>query len=372
MAKFFQRFAVILYAILIALLALYSFSLTDPNITFVNHALWTNFRNVMVDFGYYDRPHSWLAFIALIIALFSFHMYFVKHAKKYAPLHIALVAGLILIFAYPFLSRDLFNYMFDARILTTYGANPYTHRAADFPADSWLRFMHWTHRPYPYGPIFLPLTLIPSLLSFGKFAMGFILFKLLFVVAYVFTVLTLQKRDRTWAIFFATHPLVLIEGLVNGHNDLISVWFGLMGLLALKNRLAATALFGLSAGIKYFTSALFALLIPLKRNIGRYIAFVGVTAPILYISLTGEPQSWYYLNFLIFIPYFFGGLSSTYIFSFGLLMSYYPFIALGDWGRPGNTELKHMIIIIFALLQIAHYFFMKKFSRRWSFMRKGA
>jgi len=89
-------------------------------------------------------------------------MIFIRNFKRYNPLLISILIGVGLLFSYPFLSHDLFNYLFDAKIVTFYHQNPYILKALDFPSDPWLRFMHWTHRTYPYGPSFLFLTLVPS------------------------------------------------------------------------------------------------------------------------------------------------------------------------------------------------------------------
>ncbi|MFS8160257.1 MAG: hypothetical protein ACMG6E_08635, partial [Candidatus Roizmanbacteria bacterium] len=104
--------------------------------------------------------------------------------------------GLFSIVMYPLLSKDFFNYLFDAKILTFYHQNPYLHKALDYPLDPWLRFMNWTHRVYPYGPAFLPITLIPSFLSFGKLIINFALFKALFALAYIHSTYLLTKMDR--------------------------------------------------------------------------------------------------------------------------------------------------------------------------------
>ena len=39
----------------------------------------------------------------------------------------------------------------------------------------------------------------------------------------------LNKLNTKWAIFFATNPFVLIEGLTNAHNDFIAVGLAILG-----------------------------------------------------------------------------------------------------------------------------------------------
>ena len=344
---------VIAYGVTLALLALYSFSLLDPNITLLNSEIWTQFRNIMVQFGYYQRSNSTIVFIALIGLLSFFHLYFLRNAKKYSAVRLAVISATILIFAYPFLSHDLFNYMFDAKILTFYKQNPYLHRATDFPLAQELRFMHWTHRTYPYGPTFLPLTLIPSFLGFGKFSFTFLFFKIFFATFYLLGVRALNKLNTQWAMFFATQPLVLMDGLVNNHNDLIAVSLGLtgVGLLWSKKKMMGRLFFLLSGGIKYITIPLI-LLQKNKNSVQNKVAVGAIIALLTYLSLFQEVQPWYFLSLFIFIPYFFELISSLQIFFFGLLLSYYPFVLYGTWGDAQNVMLKHNVIILFAMINL--------------------
>ena len=101
---------VIAYGITLALFALYSYSLLDLNLTLLNFDLWTQFRNVMIQFGYFQRLNSTFVFVALICLVSGFHLYLLKNYKKYSALHLSLIIAVILLFAYPFLSHDLFNY----------------------------------------------------------------------------------------------------------------------------------------------------------------------------------------------------------------------------------------------------------------------
>ena len=204
----------ILYSLLLICVAIYSFALVDPNLTLINSHIWEVFRGGMVQLGYHHREASWNIYFVLVLLLTLFHIYIVKHYKKFDAIKVALLTAVILLMSYPFLSHDFFNYMFDARILTHYGDNPYTHKALNYSDDQWVRFMHWTHRTYPYGPTFLLFTLLPSFLSFGTLILNYIFFKASFIALYVASVWALQKKASQWALFFATQPRVIIERCV--------------------------------------------------------------------------------------------------------------------------------------------------------------
>lgn len=339
----------ILYTILLAALGIYSYALIDGNLTFFNNSLWTTFRNSLVELGYHQRPISWDIYVAIVILLLAFHWYCIKWGKKMNPVRLSLLIGGILMFSYPLLSHDFFNYMFDAKILTFYHQNPYLHKALDYPGDPWIRFMHWVHRPYPYGPVFLAVTVVPSFLGLGKFVLHFFLLKATMVGFYILSVYFLAKLDRKYALYFATQPLVLIEGLVSGHNEMVALGLGFVGLYYIltkpdwKGRVAMV----LSAAVKYMTAS-YVILLPPKNKWAKWVNAVGVLGTIallLYPSITVEVQPWYFLNLFIFIPLYPKLFERLQIFFFGLLMSYYPFILLGGWDSAYKINLKHEIII---------------------------
>lgn len=343
------------YFVLAGALTVYSFVLIDPNLTFFQHPAWTVFRDAAVQIGYHNRLLSWQLYATLLLLLYGFHFFSLRFFERIQPLKVALVLGGVLLFSYPFLSHDFFNYLFDAKILTFYHKNPYLYRALDFESDVWLRFMHWTHRTYPYGPTFLPLTLIPSFLALGKFVLNFFFFKLMFVGFYILTVHYLNKLSKKWAVFFATHPLVLIEGVVVAHNDLIGVSFALIGAYYLikEKRIRGYVFLLLSAGIKYITAPLLVL----NKKIGSYfnlVALAGVSAMLLYLTMRSEIQPWYFLTLFVFLPFFEDLLHNIQIFIMGLLFAYYPYIYLGGWDSPDKVILKHQIIWWFFAINLIY------------------
>jgi hypothetical protein len=326
----------------------------------VNHPVWVWFRDNIIQLGYFHRDYSIFLYIALVAILFAFHFYFVKKYKDIPILKIGFIIGLICLASYPFLSHDLFNYIFDAKIFTYYGKNPYFTKPGDFPNDEWLRFMHWTHRTYPYGPSFLVLSFIPSFLGFGKFALHFLFFKAFNIVFYILGVYFLNKIDKKGAITFATHPLVIIEGLVNSHNDLIGVSLAIIGLYYLEKDRNWFGRFYLllSTGIKYLTFPVLALVKNNKLFISS--AFILQLALLFYLSVFNEVQPWYYLTLFVYLPYFKEFISTFNIFLFGILMSYYPYIFLGGWDSKEKVDLKHYIILSFLVLNVLYILIKKK------------
>jgi len=334
----------------------------DPNITFINNPIWTNFRAPLVHFGYYQRETSSFVFLTFIILLFLFHLYFIKNAKKISLPKLVIPLAILGVFSYPFLSHDLFNYMFDAKILTFYHLNPYLHKALDFPHDPWLRFLQWTHRPYPYGPVFLLISAVPSMLSFGKFVLSFLLFKSTSVFFYLLGIYLLQKLNKKWAVFFATNPLIITEGLVNAHNDLVGLTLAIVGIYYLlkKNDIKGKTFLLVSTGIKYITFPL--VLLSRNNGIWNKLTVVLLTAVLAYLSFFAEIQPWYFLVVFALLPFYQEIIKRLNIFFAGLVLSYYPYIRYGDWGMKGNVQMKHEIILFFFILNLVYitYSYFKK------------
>ena len=364
-SKLKNKIIYFLYFITVFLFSIYSYSLIDLNLTLFNHKLWDSFRSFIIQIGYFNRGLSTTIFFAGIIILYV--LYFLVKKTKSSPIKVAFVIGIVSLVAYPFLSHDFFNYMFDAKILTFYGKNPYLFKALDFPADHWTRFMHWTHRVYPYGPTFLPITLIPSFLSGGKFILSLFFFKLTFTFFYLAAVWVVNKIDKNKALIIATHPLIIIEGLITPHNDLIVMSLGLIGIYLLFNKsFWSGALFIVSGLIKYSTLPI--LLISKKNKWLNIVAFIGVLAPLFYLSVFSEIQPWYFLILFIFLPIFPNLIRKIEIFLMGLICSYYPYIMLGGWDKQYKVDLKHQIIIYFLIANLVAlginkaFYFIKKNS----------
>jgi hypothetical protein len=340
-----------LYGLILFLLSLYSYSLIDLNLTLFNFPQWDMFRSIIIQLGYFHRDYSSGIYVAFVIVLFVFHYYFLKQ-KRYGPVKIAGLTAVILFLSYPFLSHDFFNYMFDAKIVTQYHMNPYLKKPLDFPADDWLRFMHWTHRSYPYGPTFLPLTLIPSFLGFGKFIVTYVLFKAFFLSLYVAAVYYLSKLQKRWGMIVATSPLVLMEGLVSLHNDVVAVSLGLIGIYFLYTgkTVVARMLFIVSGGIKYLTMPL--ILLQKKNMQITKLVFAAILGLVVYLSFSLEIQPWYFLSLFLLLPYYETFLELLQPFFFGLLLSYYPYVRFGGWDSVDKIQMKHTIILIFFIVTV--------------------
>lgn len=338
-------------SLLLGIFSLYSYSLLDPNLTLFNHPAWTAFRNVMVQFGYYARPQSAVVFGVLLTLMHALHVFFVKRAKHYNPILVAVIVGVITSLSYPLLSHDFFNYLFDAKILTVYHSNPYLHAPLEYPTDSWTRFMHWTHRTYPYGPSFLVFTVPVVFLSFGKFLAAYVLLKIQYALLFVGTVWVVARRNREWALFFATSPIVIVEGLINLHNDIVAVCITLIAFVLYqenKTRLSRL-LFLVSGGIKYTTLP---FLLWSKNVYFRALALAGIVVVMIYLifKIDTQMQPWYFLTLIALIPVCYQYLKQYSLFFTGTLYMYIYYLWTGEWSNPlkyGVTAAALVVTILY-------------------------
>ena len=97
-------------------LVVYSFTRQDLNLT------WYNQLTVSLQaLGWYQRPLATGVFVALCLLIFGIYLALLKKKNKIIYLLIIAAAG---IFAYPMFSYDLFNYIFNVKMILIYHANP--------------------------------------------------------------------------------------------------------------------------------------------------------------------------------------------------------------------------------------------------------
>lgn len=177
-----NRLFVGLYLVVIIALFLYSFTQIDLGLTMTRASIFTQIQRSFQYIGYFNRPLSTTLDITIMLLLFSFYIVYILFARR-GLLNLktfwltTIILTVILAFSYTAYSYDIFNYIFDAKIVTHYHANPYLHKALDFPKDPMLSFMHWTQRTYPYGPVWLILTVPLSFIGLNYFIPTFFLLR---------------------------------------------------------------------------------------------------------------------------------------------------------------------------------------------------
>ena len=370
-----KRATFCLYFVAVFSLLIYSFSQIDLNLTLSSHPLYQSFQQAMIQLGYFHRPLSTFFFIAIISALFLSYLSLLYLAMSQQlttqnALVLAVFTALILLLSYPAFSHDIFNYIFDARILVHHHANPYTHTALQFPDDLWTRFMRWTHRTYPYGPGWLGLTAAIYPLGLGKFTLTLLIFKFLGLASYLLSVFSIHrlahhfrlKHPQFHTLLFAANPLIIIETLVTAHIDAAMAALMLLGVaLAFKHKPGSW--FGLifSASIKYISAGLLPFWFLFQK---RFLSFnktmifslIGVYLLTLYLVSEREFYPWYLIT-----PFALSSLIKPSRFNLFLtcsltlasLIRYAPYLYIGDYTPfviTARDSITTLTVITFLIL----------------------
>lgn len=351
------------WLIAIASLFFYSFTQIDLGLTLTRASFWQPIQKAFQFIGYFKRPLSATIYVVILLLLFLFYFLLLNQVKKGRLTQkqiwrLILATAAILWLAYNAFSYDLFNYIFDARIVTFYRQNPYQRRALDFPGDPMLGFMHWTHRLYPYGPVWLALSVPLSFLAGQKLIPIMILFKSLGVIGYLVSAWSIDKilkqlkpaKAKLGLVFFAFNPLIIVESLVAAHNDILMMAFVLVAfwLLLEKKHLWAWTMFFLSVGIKFATGLLVPvfLYVTLWHWRKRKISWEKVWLTTIFLMAgavlaagwrIGEIKPWYWLFVFPFVPFLIEKkwlLWLTFGLTIGFLLYYAPFFYLGNWNPP--------------------------------------
>lgn len=372
-------FIYILYICIAIVLFLYSFFQVDLNLTLINHPIFLELQKPFIEFGYYQRDNSVMAYIGVLLLLFSFYgitlfSIFKEKITSRQAFILIITLSVVLLFSYPAsLSHDIFNYMFDAKIVTEYGLNPYTHKALDFPLDPWLRFMHWTYRTYPYGPVWLVVTIPLSYVGMNKFIIILFLFKLLVTVSYllssyfIYKILSVLKNKNAilGMMFFALNPLVIIESLVSSHNDTVMMLFAIFAvyLLILKKKIFSIVLWLFSVGVKFSTIYLLPIFV-----IG-YRPFFTFTLSLLAFCVISHKiglQPWYFLWVMPFAALAYKHISVRIIMftmPIAFLLRYVPFIETGSW-YPSAIPFQYWITVGGIIVSVLLYVLVTVFYKR--------
>src|SRR5579859_4391082 len=276
-----RKLVAILYLVVVFSLFLYSYTQVDLSLTLSRTSIYQSIEKFFQHIGFYQRPFSAILYGIILLLLFGFYLIFLRWANKKVLSRsyiwmLIIVTTLLVTFSYNAFSYDLFNYIFDAKIITHYHQNPWIHKALDYPGDPMLSFMRWTHRVYPYGPLWLVLTVPLSFIGFQFFTPTFFFFKLLMVSSFVTSAYFIgkifqkinPKKETLGLTFFGLQPLLLIECLVSAHIDVVMFVFALWSIYLLLNKryIYSGILLLFSIGIKFAT----VFLVPVDLLIIRY------------------------------------------------------------------------------------------------------
>lgn len=337
----------IFYILCSLFLFIYSFGFLDFNLTLSSNPLFLKFLVPLQHLIYFDRPNSIKVYVAIMLIMFICYVSMLIRSRisklTIFPWKLFLSVIIILTLAYPMLSYDIFNYMFHGKILWFYHQNPHIHAPLEYTGDLWLRFMRWVHTPSAYGPVFTGIESPAYLLGLGKFVPVLLLMKMTMSAFFVWCIYLVGRIGETLGttkpkiilsqMLLAFNPFLIMEVVVNGHNDAVMIALFLLSLLySLKSKLGSSLIsLLLSVGTKYMTLLTLPIYFIRSPKLKIWFSFLILLLPVV-VSL-GRFQPWYLVWALIPAVLVDHKIVRSWIILSSLagLIFYGPYIATGFW-----------------------------------------
>ncbi len=336
----------VLIGIVAIFLTVYSWGFVEANVPLFHiEAL----RNVV----YNHRPVSSMVYLCLFVSLFVLYLYVLqKSIKKTLSLRqFSMYLGIftiILFFSFPAFSNDIFNYIATAKVTFLYRENPYVVMPIEITREPMLSFMHAANKTALYGPVWILLTGIPHVLGGGNLIFAMYAFKVLVLLFYFLMIRLIWRMTGklTAVVFFAMNPLVIIDTLVSGHNDVVMMFFAVLSFWLLKQKRYVWALLflGLSVLVKGATIMLLPIFFYVwwreRHSIvdwERIWTWSALSMFLIFLlsPLREEMYSWYFIWPLSFVALRKRSDILTALslgFTFGLPLRFLPFVLYRDWG----------------------------------------
>ena len=233
-----------------------------------------------------------------------------KSLRKWV-LGIGVLCSLVLIGLYPITALDVVLYVVRSRLWALYGGSPMIAVPASFPQDPYIALSgEYAKEVSPYGPVWELVAQIPMHLGIVSIAGGTIAMKVISFISYLCMAVLIgwyaqqdtlknEVSSLTAMTFFALNPLVLLEAIGNGHNDMLMLALMMLGLVLWQRDRWASAAFTMTLAALVKVTGL--ILLPLfgmavlaaapdwrtriTRGLGIALIF-GLTAGIAY-RITG-------------------------------------------------------------------------------------
>ncbi len=353
------------FFLILFVLSIFSYGFIDPNLTLFTNRFFLHIQEPLKNFAYHQRPFATIFFFILLIGLFACYGIFLKNGKKiftsWKHICVVLVAsGVILAFSYPALTYDLFNYVMTAKVAFAYHENPYIVMPVEIPNDPNLAFTRAANKVALYGPVWILITAIPHVVGGGDVWATLIAFKLLNAAVYVgfsYFIWRLTK-NLTNVIFFALNPLVLIEVLMNGHNDIYMMAFALFGLFLwyqkrIMRKIVGVILLAASWFVKEATVVLAPLLFFRNVSFERMLvyAYIFLAAVFFIVAPIREELYPWYAVWLVATAALLPFASHRYLWGFTIVLSFalelrnLPYMWMGYYEGPGPALRSGLTVI---------------------------
>ncbi len=369
-----KRTSFMIYILAAIYITILSYGFLDLNLSLTNAAPIANYLILFRSFAREHRPMMamlWLfglgVFSVCYLSILKTANDVTKSSYKFIGICIAMIA-LILSFAYPANSYDLFNYITTAKVTFHYRENPYIVMPVEFTGEPYLAFTRAANKVALYGPVWIFITSIPHLIGAGNIWSTIVAFKLLnasFYLLFLYSIFRITGSVKN-ILFFAFNPLVLLEVIVSGHNDIYMMVLALVGLNVWwhKKKITGFLFFALSWFIKGMTISLIPLLFMSKKTWEQILSISYWIVLIVFLVVAPIREELYpwYAVWSISIASLMNFTSNTFIYAMTIVLSislelrHVPYMWMGYYEGPGPM-LRTLVTLIPPIMFILIYLF---------------
>ena len=352
----------LLYIVFLGAIVIFSWGFIDPNFPYQPFPQYFRYLHG-------ERLITTSVYIALLFTLFVFYKRLMQ-SKLQEVWQYIWITVIVLFFAYPAFSSDLFNYIATAKVSYFYRENPYVVMPIEIAREPMLSYLHAANKVALYGPSWIVLTWIPHYLGSGNIIATMVATKLLVVVFYLWLVRQIEylSNGSAWSVsFFALNPLVVMETLVAVHQDVVMMALVIYSFTLLKKRRFFLSILFLAFSIFIKGATLFLVPVYALTMFGKIknVWFWASVSMILIFSLSPlreEMYPWYFiwvLTFVSLLPRRSFLVLVAIATSIGLELRITPY--LYTWRWDGITPIvKQVVTIVPPALIALWYGFRKK------------
>jgi alpha-1,6-mannosyltransferase len=213
-----------------------------------------------------------LAYGAWLVALFALYGLAYRRAREEASglsLPLILLATALfclpLVLTFPINATDVYRYFVRGRMTAVYRLSPFSYPPAAVPSDPYLSLAgEWAGATSPYGPVWELVAGGITALSGGNVQFALCLFKGLGALLHLAVAALLwlglrgapPARRTARTLLWAWNPALLLISVVDGHNDVLMLFWLLLGTLLVQHgRYGRVSLSSTVAGLTVMTLA---------------------------------------------------------------------------------------------------------------------
>jgi len=346
------------YFFVLSLFAIFSYGFIDLNLHLFSSPIFLTLQKPLEVLVFQMRPIASMVFLFFLLALFLMYIWFLKKGSIFFPtwkktLLLLTFVSVLLVVSFPAFTYDIFNYIATAKVAFFHHENPYLVMPIEVPNEPYLAFTRAANKVALYGPVWILGTFVPHYFGQGNIWLTIIMFKLMNAVCYIglsYLIYSATKSIKN-VLFFALNPLILIETLVSGHNDIYMMLFTVASILLWEKRNAGSKILGVvsfiaSCLVKGATLVLLPLFFIKNISRDRFLFFTyWLLACVFFIAgpLREELYPWYAV-WLISIAALFDLkkhavlIGFTIVLSFALELRHIPYMYMGEYGGIGPVS----------------------------------